>query len=29
MSIVVCNRLGNTDDAKWPMETLLGSSKVV
>jgi len=28
MSIVVCNRGGKSDDAKWLMETLIGSSKV-
>ena len=27
-SIVVCNRGDKTDDAKWVMETLIGSSKV-
>jgi len=26
--IIVCNRGGKTDDAKWLMETLIGSSKV-
>jgi len=28
MSIVACNRGGKTDDVKWLMETLIGSSKV-
>jgi len=28
MSIVVCNVVGKTDDAKWLMETLIGSSKI-
>jgi len=28
MSTVVCNRRDKTDDAKWIMETLIGSSKV-
>jgi len=28
MSIVVCNRGGKTDDAKWQMETLIQSSSM-
>jgi len=28
MTIIMCNRGGKTDDAKWLMETLTGCSKV-